>query len=204
MSFDIPSYTPLECSLQDIRPISFICIQRENPSLMQYFDDLCAENHYLSSKNPKGNYLSYLVTTQNSNVIACLMFSQPAWKLKPRESYIGWNEAVKKENLKHLLNNSRFVILKDIKIRNLATYILGQVQKRVSEDWSSLYGEPIYMLETFVDESRNDGACYKADNWTRIGDMVLQKGNKELIGRTIGVYLKPLCKNAIRLLTIDV
>lgn len=195
MTIPIPPYKPLNSSLRDIKPLKLICVQTEAPELEEYFDTLCTEHHYLTTRKPRGNYLSYLVTSKDNDVLACLMFSEPAWKLQPREQFIGWNESVKKENLRYIANNSRFVILKKISVRNLATHILGRIQKRLSDDWKASFGDPLYLLETFIDESRNSGACYKADNWLKIGELMIKKGNKELIGKNLGIYLKSLKKD---------
>jgi hypothetical protein len=36
-------------------------------------------------------------------------------------------------------------------------------------DWQAKYGHPIHLLETFVDRSRFMGTCYRAANWTCVG-----------------------------------
>jgi hypothetical protein len=41
--------------------------------------------------------------------------------------------------------------------------------KRLSSDFEQIYGHPIYLVETFVDESRYKGTCYKASNWKHVG-----------------------------------
>jgi hypothetical protein len=60
------------------------------------------------------------------------------------------------------------MILKGISTPNLASRCLSQVSKRISSDWESTYGHPIYLLETFV-ESDRDGTCYKACGWEELG-----------------------------------
>ena len=40
----------------------------------------------------------------------------------------------------------------------------------LSADWQAAYNHPIYYLETFVDKDRFAGTCYKAANWTYLGD----------------------------------
>jgi hypothetical protein len=39
------------------------------------------------------------------------------------------------------------------------------VALRINHDWQEKYGHKIYLLETFVEKARFDGACYKAANW---------------------------------------
>jgi hypothetical protein len=56
-----------------------------------------------------------------------------------------------------------------VRVEHLASHILGDMAKRVSQDWQRLYAHPIYWLETFVDTSRFRGTCYRAANWQVIG-----------------------------------
>ena len=41
--------------------------------------------------------------------------------------------------------------------------------RRLSEDWTRIYGHPVYFLETFVDPQRFRGTCYRAANWICLG-----------------------------------
>lgn len=51
----------------------------------------------------------------------------------------------------------------------MASHILAQVARRISADWTQLYGHPIWFLETFVDSERFRGTCYRAANWISLG-----------------------------------
>jgi hypothetical protein len=51
----------------------------------------------------------------------------------------------------------------------LASHILGEIAKRVSQDWERIYAHPVYLLETFVDPERFRGTCYRAANWIEAG-----------------------------------
>ena len=41
--------------------------------------------------------------------------------------------------------------------------------RRLSADWQSMYGHPIYFLETFIEPQRFRGTCYRAANWQFLG-----------------------------------
>ena len=59
------------------------------------------------------------------------------------------------------------------------------------------------MLETFVEQSRFKGTCYKASNWIKVGETkgTSKKGHKHLKhGNIKDIYLCPLDKNFKRLL----
>jgi hypothetical protein len=40
----------------------------------------------------------------------------------------------------------------------------------LSSDWQRLYAHPIYFVETFIDPQRLRGTCYRAANWTLLGE----------------------------------
>ena len=52
---------------------------------------------------------------------------------------------------------------------NLASHVLGLLLKRLPQDFERCYGYQPWLVETFVDENRHAGMCYRAANWTRIG-----------------------------------
>jgi hypothetical protein len=41
--------------------------------------------------------------------------------------------------------------------------------RTLSVDWQRVYAHPIYFVETFIDPQRFAGTCYRAANWTVLG-----------------------------------
>jgi hypothetical protein len=68
-----------------------------------------------------------------------------------------------------VVNNDRFLILPWVKVKPLASHLLGKVSRRVNDDWQAKYHHPIYLLETFVERDRFRGTCYRAANWLHVG-----------------------------------
>jgi hypothetical protein len=56
-----------------------------------------------------------------------------------------------------------------VHVPHLASYVLGQMARRIAADLERVYGHPIYFLETFVDPERYRGTCYWAANWVVMG-----------------------------------
>ncbi|WP_083773342.1 Druantia anti-phage system protein DruA [Desulfofarcimen acetoxidans] len=56
-----------------------------------------------------------------------------------------------------------------VKVPHLASHLLARIAKRISNNWICKYGHPILMLETFVEQDRFQGICYRAANWLRVG-----------------------------------
>jgi Domain of unknown function (DUF4338) len=54
-------------------------------------------------------------------------------------------------------------------VAGLASHLLGQVARRLGQDWQRKYGHPVFLVETFVDRDRFAGTCYRAANWRHIG-----------------------------------
>jgi hypothetical protein len=160
------------------------------------FAALLAQHHYLGYKGSVGEHLAYLIRDANGKVLACLLFGAPAWRVAPRDSYIGWNEEQRRKNLKLVANNMRFLLLK--KIPHLASRLLGLIARRVNRDWQEKYGHGIVLLETFVETGRFTGTCYRAANWQLVGETQGRSRNDRYSRLSVPVkqiYLYPLIRN---------
>ncbi|MDA8144578.1 MAG: DUF4338 domain-containing protein [Thermaerobacter sp.] len=71
--------------------------------------------------------------------------------------------------LRPAVNNARFLILPWVRVRNLASWVLGRLAKRMADDGERRYACRPVLLETFVERDRFRGTCYRAANWSRVG-----------------------------------
>ncbi|MGH2621757.1 MAG: DUF4338 domain-containing protein [Anaerolineales bacterium] len=133
--------------------------------------ELIARYHYLGCRVPVGANLRYLVRSQQcpQQVLACLLWSSPAWKMAVRDRWIGWSPEQRARNLPYIVNNSRFLILPWVRVRGLASQILSRSARQLPQDWQQDYGCRPLLLETLVDASRFAGTCYRAANWIALG-----------------------------------
>ena len=53
-----------------------------------------------------------------------------------------------------ITNNTRFLILPWVQVKNLASHLLSLAASQLNDQWSQRYSHEIFMLETFVDTSR--------------------------------------------------
>lgn len=157
LSLPARALTPLE-----LRPV-------DTPGDSSLWNELIERYHYLKYKPLPGAQIRYLVF-HGPHLLAALGFSAAAWKVAPRDQFIGWDDAQRRRNLHHIVNNSRFLILPWVKVRNLASSILAAAAKRLGNDWTERYGYEPVLLETFVERSRFRGTCYRAANWLRVGE----------------------------------
>lgn len=125
-------------------------------------------HHYLGHQPMPGAQLRYFVRAQE-NIIALLGFGASAWKIKPRDEFIGWNSEQRQRNLHLIVNNARFLILPWIHCKNLASRALALASQRLAADWQARYAYRPVMLETFVEDQRFRGTCYRAANWNCLG-----------------------------------
>jgi hypothetical protein len=133
------------------------------------FQELMQQYHYLGAL-PKISETLWYVATFGDQWVALLSFSAPALKCAPRDRWIGWDFRHQYDRLKLVTNNSRFLILPDFHVPNLASRILSLCQKRLPSDWRVLFGHPVLLIETFVDPQRFLGTIYKATNWIYAGN----------------------------------
>jgi len=78
--------------------------------------------------------------------------------------------------------------------------LLSRVTRRLSADWQAKYGHPIYLAETFVEQERFRGVCYRAANWRRAGatrGRSRQDPQHRLRVPIKDIYLYPLCEDAL-------
>ena len=75
-----------------------------------------------------------------------------------REEWIGWSDDERTRNLQLIVNHSRFLIPPWVRVKGLASKILGRCARQLPADWEKLYGYRPLLLETLVDAERFRGA----------------------------------------------
>ena len=161
--------------------------------------------HPLGYKKPFGYWARYFIDS-GPHRLGCVLLGGAAKALTARERWIGWTERQRLKNLPWVVNNSRFLLFPWVEVANLASHVLGQLARRVADDWEARWGYRPLLLETFVDPRHFTGTCYRAAGW-------------ELLGRTTGeglvrpgrhyqtspklIFAKPLQADFRRLLCSD-
>jgi hypothetical protein len=156
-------------SAGELEPLEFEVVEKGKAS--QLWTELIERHHYLRYRVPVGATVRYLVRSspKGAGVLACLLWSSPAWKMAARDEWIGWNAEQRARNLQLIVNNSRFLVLPWVHIKGLASKILAQSARQLPIDWEHRYGYRPLLLETLVDSQKFRGTCYRAANWIRVG-----------------------------------
>ena len=158
--------TLLGVPLSALRPLEFRLVRRTPEEAL--FNSLIEQYHPLHYVQPVGEHAKYLVYAVG-RPIACLAWSSAPRHLGARDRYLGWSAEARRRNLRFLAYNPRYLIVPWVQVKYLASHILGEMARRISNDWERSYGHPIYFLETFVDPERHRGTCYRAANWVVMG-----------------------------------
>jgi hypothetical protein len=162
------SQATISAKLRELSPILLTRIDRKEQRQLWY--EYVDRYHYLGYQLPFGAQLRYFIKAgATHDILGCFQFSSPAWKMAPRDRWIGWTDEQRKVKLQKIINNSRFLIFPWVEVKNLASTALALAAKTVADDWQRCYGYRPVLMETLVDQKRFKGTCYKAANWIHMG-----------------------------------
>jgi hypothetical protein len=159
--------SPIAGSVAVVKPVTIVMVRRTPHEHL--YKSLVRRYHYLGYTQPVGEHLEYIAFSEG-RPIACIGFCSAPRHIGARDRHLGWNKEERLANLHKIAVNTRFLILPWVRVPHVASYLLGQMARRISPDWERLYSHPIVWLETFVDPERGfKGTCYKAANWNCLG-----------------------------------
>ena len=164
LSAPVPMPSGLPDTAGSVQDLKVVLVSSEHQRRM--WNELMHE-HPCGAGPLVGCQLRYLIRSAHG-WLGGFGFSAAALNLRDRDAWIGWDSATRQAQLHRVLGMSRF-LLRPRDCRNLASQVLGQVLKRVADDFEHRFGYRPYLLESFVDTTRFDGACYRAANFQRVG-----------------------------------
>ena len=183
----LPEPRLLEQPVHELRSLE---LQRvENKTSSALYNALMDRHHYLGYSPMAGAQARYLIVCEQG-VLGAIGFGASAWKIAPRDRFIGWSRTVRHQNLRLVLNNSRFLILPWVHSANLASKVLSLCARRIPEDFNRQYGYAPVLLESFVERRRFTGHCYRTANWICVGQT--QGRGKKHVYKTPGVATKDI------------
>ncbi|MCP4407736.1 MAG: DUF4338 domain-containing protein [Gammaproteobacteria bacterium] len=157
---------PIRMPARALMPLTLRRVEDKRDSRL--WNEYIQRYHYLGHKPLPGAQMRYFLFSRDKP-IALLGFGACAWQTAPRDSYIGWSHDQRKRNLPLIVNNARFLILPWIQSKNLASMLLATAARVLPSHWQEVYGYRPVLLETFVEQPRFRGTCYKAANWIYLG-----------------------------------
>ena len=112
-----------------------------------------------------------------------------------RDQLVGAPKEAYRHNLHRIAYNTRYLLVPWVNVPHLASHLLGQMARRLSEDWQALYGHPIDLLESFVDTERFEGCLLPGRQLDLCrplrgpGHQIQKRRNPGLDQRTLGLSL---------------
>ena len=194
--------SPIGGALASLLPLQLSPAHGEGEQRL--FRALLQRHHYLGYRGPVGENLQYLVYDRQGRVLSCVLFGAAAWTMACRDRFIGWQRTERERHLALLANNMRFLIVPWVRVVHLASHVLARIARRISRDWQAKYGHPVVLLETYVEQRRFAGTCYRAANWQCLGETRGRSRNdrrKRLRVPVKSVWLYPLTPHFRRHLT---
>lgn len=174
-----------------IQDLSLVIV--DSDATMRIWNELMLREHPQGAGPLVGAQLRYLIGSAHG-WLGGFGFSAAAIRLRDRDAWLGWDDDSRQAYLHRIVAMSRF-LLRPRGCRNLASHVLGQVQRRLAGDFEVHYGYRPHLLESFVDTARYDGGCYRAANWQHIGDTRgrgRQDRNHDHAAGVKAIYVYPL------------
>jgi len=84
------------------------------------WNEFISRYHYLGYKATPGAQLRYFIKA-GERLLGAMGFGSAAWKVAPRDDFIGWAADGRRARLHLIVNQTRFLILPWIRCQNLAT-----------------------------------------------------------------------------------
>lgn len=166
---DLPKakFADFSGTLAEFGPVELVAVRGAKKSRL--WNGMMDTYHYLGSGPLCGAQMRYLVFSRDHGWLGGLSWSASAFSLQCRDDWIGWDDWSRDQNRNSIVCNSRFLIMPTVKVPHLASHVLGKCVRQLPEDWHERYGQTPLLAETFVDEERFRGTCYRAANWQEIG-----------------------------------
>lgn len=197
----LPTIAPVCCSLRQLGGVELERIDSRYRKASHLWKALMETYHDLGAGPLCGAQMRYLIHSPVHGCLGALAFSAAAWRLAPRDRWIGWSDTARRQHLDKVVCNSRFLILPQVQVANLASHVLSLCARRIEDDWRQRYGFAPLLLETFVQADRFAGTCYKAANWRYVGTTSGRGRQDRQHCAAVApkdVYVLPLRKNAVK------
>ncbi len=191
------------CTLSSLGKITLEVIKdKESKNLWKEY---ISRYHYLGNTAPFGCYLRYFIKSERG-LLGCALFSGAAKSIGVRDKWVGWTENQRLRNLSWVINNTRFLIFPWVKVKYLASHVLGRIARHIDQDWYDRWGYYPVLMETFVDGNYYQGTCYKAANWGLLGmttgEGLARKGKAYTTSPKM-IFVNPLTKKFRAILCSD-
>jgi Domain of unknown function (DUF4338) len=124
---------PLVGELSAVGAVGLEVVQSK--ARVRLWNEYVERYHYLGYRQPFGCVVRYFITSA-AGLLGCILMAGAAKALAARDQWIGWERQRRQQNLPWVINNTRLLIFPWVRIRHLGSHVLGQLARRVRQDWS--------------------------------------------------------------------
>ena len=153
--------------LSQVRGLQLVLV--EDAAQRAIWDALMVHEHPRGAGPGVGCQLRYLLQSQHG-WLGAIGFAAAALRVSVRDQWIGWDDAQRCSHLHRVVGLSRLLIRPGVRVAHLASHVLGQVLRRLPQDFERRYGYRPYLVETFVETPTYSGVSLRAANWRLIGN----------------------------------
>ncbi|WP_205736027.1 Druantia anti-phage system protein DruA [Acidiferrobacter sp. SPIII_3] len=133
--------TPLTGSLRALGALTLVSVRRTPAEAL--FKSLMEAHHYLGYTQPVGEHVKCMVYA-GTRPVALGAWSSAPRHLGPRDRFLGWSPAVRRQNIAGIAYNTRFLILPWVQVPHLASHVLSRMTRALPQAWQEAYGHPVY------------------------------------------------------------
>jgi len=195
-----PPNPPINLQQVEVRPLGGEEEKLKSSALLD-------AHHYLKDVHAVGERIRYGVFDAAGQWLGVLVFCAASRRLRARDLWIGWDDEQRRRRLPLVVNNSRFLLLPDKTVPNLASRVLSLATQRLCADWQERYGHPVLLVETFVDPEQYSGTLYIASGWKELGKTDgfkrVERGYYTAHGKPKRLFAKELIGGARRSLAAE-
>ena len=153
---------PVSRSLDETGTLSLVPV--ETGEDRRRWEAMIETHHPQGWRRPPGGQLRYWAVSEHCGLLGGIGFAAAGIQLAPRDGVIGWSADARVNNIGHVLNNNRFLVLPGVRVKGLASRLLRLATGRIADDWTAAYGIRPLLVQGFTGPEQS-GLSYRAAGW---------------------------------------
>ncbi len=128
---------PVDGPLQQLEPLRLRLVNGRDEAAL--WNEFLARYHPLGYRQPIGSHLRYFLQDRQGRLLGCLLYDFAARYLAVRDRWIGWQDQPRRP-LERVLRQARFLLFPWVRVKCLASKVLGLSLRQLAADWQRVHG----------------------------------------------------------------